>query len=131
MSEFYTNKYIVECDGPKHMGSIDYRIISTRDGFSELLNKLTAALARPEKDLRLPLQASDSPTHLLTEYATISHGQTSRVYLSFQLADDLSAYHIKPSVKRKLFSWVGFLAVLVILIFAIVGLCTTVQRLFH
>lgn len=119
MTEFYNNRYVIKVESG-HPGYSHYQIISTREGMAEMVRSLQAALESPEGERRSGSLWNDS--------ATIAHGQTSRVYLSFKLADDLSIYHVRPSRFKEGISFLGCICVaLALLTLAYIGATAVVS----
>lgn len=50
MSNSYVNKYVIQVETGH--GNTNYKIISTREGFTELAHTLNAKLEKPEQSLR-------------------------------------------------------------------------------
>ena len=127
MTESFTNKYVISVT-TGHPGATSYDVVSTREALTEmaraLLNKLNDADGAPAGNL----QAQTSPLLLWSDYATIAHGKTSRVYLSFFIAEDLATYHGGPSLLKRAANLLGFFLIIGLLVLAGIGVYSLVNH---
>ena len=118
MEETFNNKYVIRTKSG-HPGYQSYDIIAT----PEDLQQLAASIQSKAQAADLPTKIHNSGVGeklLITEYATISRGKSSRVSFSFYAAKDLSLHH-----RKKTHDWgfyAGCIGVLAILVLAFVGL---------
>jgi len=124
MEEFFTNDYVVEVESG-HPGYTDYKLIATPESWRTLAAELVNAAEKPGG-------ADESKRNergellLLSKYATISKGKTSRVSISFYAAKDLTAHHVPSSRFDRFYNstvgcWLMFLVAAGILYLAAVG----------
>lgn len=121
MQESFINKYVVDVKAG-HPGYTSYTILSTREDMTAMVEALSKALAGTDS-----AQSASSLTGLLwSQYATQAGGSTSRVYLSFRLAQDLDAFH-RPSLASRLRPWLGVTCLLYFFALALTGFLGVAQ----
>jgi hypothetical protein len=125
MSDSYVNNYVIQIESGH--GNTNYKIISTREGLTELVRTLTAKLEIPEQHLPNTWKTEDSSFLLWSDYATVAQGQTARIYLSFALAKDLASYHTRPSLFKRFLFFLGCIFVVGILVLAVIGGVTVIR----
>jgi hypothetical protein len=112
----HVNKYVIDVESG-HPGFRAYTVISTLGDMRKLVEALSRSLGDPA-----------AAGKLWSDYATVAHGQSSRVELRFVVEPDLAPYHTRSllvQVRRLL----GCVVLLAALYFAWVGLSDTVARL--
>jgi len=120
--EEHRHTYVVETE-TGHMGFVSTKVIRTRAGMHELVDRLSSGLLAKEAELRDRLESRDRPLTLFREYATTAGGHSSRVHLNFQLAPTLEPYHVARGFRVASLLLPAFCVVgLALLYFAIVGI---------
>lgn len=126
MKDDHRNPFVVQTESG-HPGYVHYTVISTRDGMQDLTHRLAEALAAEPGALRQEGESAKDPLTLFSQYATIAHGQRSRVSLAFQVVEDLEPYHVTRVNRPGRVQLLALLLIVVALLyFAIVGLYATV-----
>ena len=128
MEEFFNNDYVIQVEHG-HPGSTTYTVYSTREHMTDMVRALSEALAKPEESLRVPLQPASLPTVLWQHYATTAYGQSSRVSLVFRLAHDLAPFHTRPTFIKRMGGYASCLLMLLILVFTLIGVASTIRFL--
>jgi hypothetical protein len=106
MTETFTNKYVVRVTHG-HPGNTTYEVISTPEALTAMAAALLDKLENPDETLKNKINKQPKPVLLWHDFATIAHGQTSRVYLTFYIIDDLARYHGGPGVLKRLAKVLG------------------------
>ncbi len=126
MRKEHENNYVIKVEY-SHPGNTEYKIISTLDGYREMLRKLSATIDGFDHRKAAEPQHKFSKLRIWGDYATLFPGKTSRIYLSLEVDESLAHYSKKPGFLkiflRNLFSYV-------VLILAAVGFATALKWLF-
>ena len=128
MEESFNNDYVIQVEHG-HPGSTTYTVYSTREHMTGMVRALTEALAKPEESLREPWHPASLPTVLWQHYATTAYGKSSRVSLVFRLANDLAQFHARPTFIKRMGGYAPSLVILLVLVFAVIGVAATIRFL--
>lgn len=126
MEESHLNRFVIRIESG-HPGYTDYKIISTPDGFKEMLQTIQPKIDGIENRRKEDPQFEFSRHLLFSEYATLDPGKTSRIYVSFDVDSDLEKYHRPPNRFTKLF---GGIFNWMIIILAAIGVGSILRLLF-
>ncbi len=124
MAEFFQNKFVIQRDSG-HPGYQSYTIIATRNDLDQMVRELTVALGEFVEAASPVLEHNSRPRQIISKYATIANGETSRVYLQFAIADDLSCFHVRPTLLSRIKANIGCITLTGLVIFAAVGVFAT------
>jgi len=127
MEETFKNRYVIKVEGGH--GWTHYHIVSTLSGFKEMLNSVRASvdgieyMSEKDPQFEVPIKS------LWGDNATLAQGRTSKIYLSFDLDRDLSAYHKRRFWQRPVGQIILFLVFISIMLLALVGLFSVIRLL--
>jgi hypothetical protein len=130
MEKKYVNDFVIEI-ASGHPGYTSYTIIATRENLGKLAADLGEALLLSDSEMAVSGNPSVYQGELVSRYATIAYGETSRVYLNFKLSADLAPYHVRKRNYPNFFVALGSLAMLFVLWLAYIGLRTVIHHFFR
>ena len=126
MNDRFSNGFVVKVEHG-HSGFTDYKVISTLDGYKELLRVLTPQIEGLQNRLENESNFRETDRLLFSEYATLYPGITSRVQVSFLLDTNLEKYHEPPRLLNRAANKV---AVLLWIALALIGLISVARFVF-
>jgi len=120
VEEIFYNDYVIKIEAG-HPGFISYTIIANKKNMSRLVAELGAALKMMPDTKLSDKETGEQPQVIWSAYATKARQETSRVYLKYALANDLSPYHVIPKRKRDLWATAKFVLLIVLIVLAWIG----------
>ena len=113
MEESFINDCVVEVESG-HPGFVNYKLIATPETWRLLAAQLASA-AENSASVDESKKNDRGEISLLSKYATIYKGKSSRVSISFYAVKNLTAYHVRPTWLQKFKSNAScFLIILVV-----------------